>query len=559
MKKISFLKVTLLAFFFTSVTSCDEDKFLEEVPLDFYSPENSYQTLNNFEAGLTDLYARVREIHYSGDRTEAFTHFLATDIAEHARGDANRFGDYNVWMNPTNNLVRYHWNEWYKVIGNANTIIGRAESSAMTADQEKRVVAEAKFFRALAYRYLVYLYGGVPLILEEVSTPKTDFLRATKEEVLNQMVADFKEASDNLSSIDQAVDGRISNLVAAHYLAETHVALKNYDQAIATANLVIDNPNTALMTSRFGSRATVTPGDVFWDLFQRGNQNRRSGNKEALFVVQMELDIPGGFLESSGDGNHKLERWAGPVAWLTFQDPDRREGMIRLPQSNYNAGGRGVSFMKNTDYWLNELWQSDFNNDIRNASHNIVRDVFYNNPASRWNDSSAVKYPSPTRINQAWRWYPYPTKITTPGDHPDLLFIDKSALTLQSTAGTTYTDQYLLRLAETYLLRAEAYLLKGDLGNAARDVNVVRQRVNAKPVIAGNVTLDYILDERARELVYEEQRRITLSRTGKLVERVRKYNKLNADEIQDFHALFPIPFAEIEANNMGNLQQNPGY
>lgn len=558
MKKYISLKNLLVMLMLSSLTACDEDNFLEEVPLDFYSPENSYTSFGNFQAGLTDLYARVREIHYNG-QTEAFTHFLATDVAEHARGDANRFGDYNVWMEPTNNLVRYHWNEWYKVIGNANTIIGRVDDSEMTANQKRNVLAEAKFFRGLAYRYLVYLYGGVPLILEEVSSPKTDFTRATKEEVLNQMVNDFREAQTNLPAIENTVDGKISNLVAAHYLAETHVALKQYDEAITVASLVIDNPNTALMTQRFGSRVGVQPGDVFWDLFQRGNQNRNSGNKEALYVVQMEIDIPGGFIESTGGGNHQLERWAGPVAWLTFQDPDRREGMIRLPQSNYNAGGRGVSFMKNTDYWLNELWQSDFSNDIRNATHNIVRDVFYNNPASKWKDSSAVKYPSPTRINQAWRWYPYPSKITTPGDHPDNLFIDKAALTLQSTAGTTYTDQYLLRLAETYLLRAEAYLLNGNSAAAATDINIVRTRVKAKPVAPATVTLDYILDERARELVYEEQRRITLSRTGKLVERVRKYNKLNGDEIQDFHALFPIPFAEIEANNTGNLEQNPGY
>ena len=73
------------------------------------------------------------------------------------------------------------------------------------------------------------------------------------------------------------------------------------------------------------------------------------------------------------------------------------------------------------------------------------------------------------------------------------------------------------------------------------------------------VQLDYILDERARELVYEEQRRLTLHRTNTLVERVRKYNELNADDIKDFHNLWPIPFSEIEANKDAILEQNPGY
>ncbi|NJM94316.1 MAG: RagB/SusD family nutrient uptake outer membrane protein [Cytophagales bacterium] len=109
------------------------------------------------------------------------------------------------------------------------------------------------------------------------------------------------------------------------------------------------------------------------------------------------------------------------------------------------------------------------------------------------------------------------------------------------------------------MLRAEAYLGKGDPSNAAADINVVRTRANATPVAAGDVDIDFILDERARELSLEETRRITLHRTGKLVERVRLYNDHNADEIQDFHALWPIPNAEIIANIDGNLTQNPGY
>ena len=118
---------------------------------------------------------------------------------------------------------------------------------------------------------------------------------------------------------------------------------------------------------------------------------------------------------------------------------------------------------------------------------------------------------------------------------------------------------YNLRLAETYLLRAEAYLGAGNAQKAAEDINAVRERAKAKPISASDVTLDYILDERARELVYEEPRRITLHRTGKLVERVRKYNELNSSEIQDIHGLWPIPNSFIEANVSAKIEQNPGY
>ena len=99
----------------------------------------------------------------------------------------------------------------------------------------------------------------------------------------------------------------------------------------------------------------------------------------------------------------------------------------------------------------------------------------------------------------------------------------------------------------------------GNTTLAAADINTVRTRVNATPVAPGQGTLDYILDERARELSLEEDRRITLSRLGKLVERVRLYNAHNGPQIQDFHATWPIPVSEIDANINANLEQNPGY
>ncbi len=574
MKKIiNILKYGVLSLLFTLSISCNEQEFLDEVPLDFFSPENSYRSMSNFESALTDLYARVRFIHHGSEAVERFSHFLATDIAFASRRDANRFGDYNVWLVPTNAMVQYHWNAWYKVISNANTILSRIEGSELNNEQKMLVTGEAKFFRAFAYRYLVYIYGGVPLLTEEVTSPQADFIRASKEHILNQIAEDAADAAANLPSIDKVKDGKVSNIVAQHLLAETYVAQGKWDQAIAAASVVINDPNTALMTARFGKKTTqnpsdkflkfTQPGDPFWDLFQAGNQNRSAGNKEALWVIQMETDIVGGLLSSGGISGNALERWASPIAYLTFRDPANREGSTTFGASNYNAGGRGVSFMENTRYFLFDLWQSDWDNDIRNAPHNIVRDFIYDNPASAYYGTSATKPDgtsvSPTWKSQNWRWYPYPSKITTPGDHPEELFHDKSRDLLKTSAGSTYRDMYLLRLPETYLLRAEAYLGKGDKNNAANDINVVRNRANATPVTPGDVTLDYILDERARELVYEEQRRITLSRTGTLVARVRKYNFHNGDEIQAFHALWPIPFADIEANKGAVIEQNPGY
>jgi hypothetical protein len=117
----------------------------------------------------------------------------------------------------------------------------------------------------------------------------------------------------------------------------------------------------------------------------------------------------------------------------------------------------------------------------------------------------------------------------------------------------------MMRLAETYLLRAEAYVGLNQPALAAADINKVRSRAGASDVLPANVNIDYILDERLRELGIEEKRMLTLMRLGKWVERTRKYNPFYGVQMKDHYNLWPIPFGEIEKNNKGVLDQNPGY
>jgi starch-binding outer membrane protein, SusD/RagB family len=564
--KTKLLKIILLAGTVLFGASCNEEEFLKEVPLDFYSPENSYISEANFNAALTDLYARVRSIYSVSGGADFNTEFLATDLAFNARLDNARVGNYNSAITPQGAIPRYHWVGWYKVISNANTIISRLPTSQVSEARQKVLGAEAKLFRAWAYRHLVHLYGGVPLILEEATSPKSDFGRATREEVLNQIILDATDAATNLPNISTVPDGRLSKAVANHLLAETYIVLKQYDKAIEAATEVIEKSNLSLMTTRFGSLRN-SPGDVFYDLFRAGNQNRKAGNMEAIWVIQYEVDVIGGWLTSAG-GMNQLERAVGPAVF-SIVDPDGKGAMIdNASASTLNGGGRGVSFVQPTDYFLYDIWGLDpkkdnrvvTNPDIRTSPFNIVRDFVYTNPASpKYFGKSIIDFPAPNWRAQSWRWYPYPSKTTTPGQHPAGLYADPAKLTLKTTAGNTYRDIYMIRLPETILLRAEAYFLKGDLAKAAADINIVRNRAKAVPVTPAEVSLDYILDERARELIFEENRRITLSRMGKLVERVRKHNPLNKSNINDYNALFPIPFSEIEANKNGNLEQNPGY
>src|SRR5690606_36298327 len=112
---------------------------------------------------------------------------------------------------------------------------------------------------------------------------------------------------------------------------------------------------------------------------------------------------------------------------------------------------------------------------------------------------------------------------------------------------------------ETYFLRAEAYLQKGDKASAAADLNVVRARAKTFAITAADVDIDFILDERMRELYGEEFRMVTLTRMGKLYDRTKKYNEKSGLSIEPYHNLWPIPFSEINRNVYAQIEQNPGY
>jgi hypothetical protein len=157
--------------------------------------------------------------------------------------------------------------------------------------------------------------------------------------------------------------------------------------------------------------------------------------------------------------------------------------------------------------------------------------------------------------------YPYQTKCTEPFNPPaNLLDPAKSfPYQLKGVAAGTYRDEYLFRLAETYLLRAEAYLGLGNNALAAADVNIVRARSNASPVVAPSMNIDLILDERMREFGVEEKRMFTLMRTGKWYDRIIKCNPFYAPSALPTYNLWPIPYSEIERNRGAKLEQNPNY
>lgn len=550
-------KYIFYVFAFSCVCSCTDD-FLQETPVDFIASENAFNTYADFTLSINGLYNKVRKEFYSRDENYPMDYTYGTDLVYDGQASLRRWTPYVTVMRPSGGAEqnRIHWQELYKIVAESNIVISRLENVEFTVEQETKLEAEAKFFRAFAYRTLTYLFGGVPLALEEASEPKLDYVRATKGEVLAQCILDATFAADNLKGITDVKDGEVNTLVASHLLAELYLANNEPAKAITEASKVIDDSNTGLMTARFGSRSSETPGDVHWDLYRRGNQNRASGNTEGIWVIQFDIDVDGGgSTSSSRSGSAYYERHHAPFIREVKIDGSKH---FLWPVSDY-TGGRGIGWAISTTYFSNTIWESDFNNDIRNAGHNFVRDFVVNRASSSLYGTTISTENPPAGVTIPSRAiYAYQSKVTTPYNHPDGLYSDFETGALKSSAGATYTDQYMFRLAETYLLRAEAYLKDGSANLAAADINVIRNRANATPVDPADVDIDYILDERMRELGIEEKRRLTLMRLGLLYNRVTRFNPYY-ETIEDIHNLWPIPFSEIERNTGAVLEQNPDY
>lgn len=556
MKKITFtiIAATTILFF-----SCKKS-FLDEEPLDFLSTTNAYITAKDFDAAVNNLYSRIRSEFYSSGEQRPFDYVFGCDLVFDGQPATTRHTNMVAAYSPlSTEIPLIHWTSLYKIIAESNTIIGRIPASELAPADRTLMEARAKFFRGMAFRTLAYLYGGVPLSTTEVVSPKTDYVRAPKTAVLEQAISDLKFASINLPAINLVQDGEINNLAAYHLLSEVYLAAGQFQNAADAASAVISNPNVGLMTTRFGVKASDATKNVYWDLFQRGNQNRKNGtNKESLWVIQFETDVPGGGAVSTGiSGSYQMERHFAPQ-FLNFRLSGSSIQPFLYPISDY-TGGRGIGWAIPTKYFSDVIWQSDFNNDLRNAPFNFVREFKVTNPTHpRFGQTISTINP-PAGITVPRRdFYAFQSKVTTPGDHPDGMFQDKSQLLLKASAGGTYADQYMFRLAETYLLRAEAYLGLNQLDKAAADINAVRGRSNASAVLPANVNMDYILDERMRELGSEEKRRITLMRLGLVYDRVKKCNPYYNDVLTTYN-LWPIPASEIERNNGSKLEQNPGY
>lgn len=580
------------------LSGCNED-FLAPKPLSFYEPDATFRSSSALWATLVACERNLRW-EVTGDSPPILTETIFSEVA--IEGTTDKPGpaqDMNLVIRPDAQLnhtdynkIGWFWQEGYRGIRYANAAIMRIDIPVDYQSEAERnhLLGAAYFHRALRYYRLTHQFGDVPFLLVEHQAPKLDFQSTKREVILQRMKQDLEFAQQWVP--DAVNRGQVTKGAVSHLLTKINLALGLFDDAIASASNVIDGGVYRLMTNRFGIDQANVNRNVVWDLHRPENKSIAS-NTEALFLT---IDRPN--LDGNTDGltlmRQALPFW-GAAHIIT---PNGNRGTNDQPRLATNSiqidqvsvYGRGIGRMRSTPYHHTYIWTDP--NDLRHAPGNWMNmeDLVYNDPALIGRGDSYYGKPLQFRNAQGTvlcadtirAWYGWP--------HYKLFVADP--LRAQPQGGQS--DWYVFRLAETHLLRAEAYFWKGQLEQAAADINKVRERAQAAPIAGANVNIGTILDERARELYYEEPRKTELTRiayifaqTGKPSEMGKTYSLANFSDdnyffdrvvekngfynkgvrtvfgieftMSPYHVLWPIPQNAVDANTMGRINQNKGY
>lgn len=587
--------------------SCKKD-FLKPKDLSDFTPDLTLTSVPAMQAALNYLNKNLRA-EFFGDSAPMLTESIFSDVAvEDTTDKTTPAQDLNVRITPTANLnsddynkIGWYWKQWYQGVRYANTIISRIDNVKYTSDAQRNdILGRAYFHRAYCYYRLVHEFGDVPCPFKEESAPNVAYVTVKREVILTQMKTDLEFAQKWVT--DGGNKGDVTKGAVSHLLTKIDLSLGKFDDAIAAANSVINGGPYRLMTARFGSTGADVTKNVIWDLHRPDNKAIAS-NTEALYLV-----IDRDNLEGNTANGSQLMRNTTPFysqANTILTPGKNKAGIIDavtadIPLTLYY--GRGIGRYRGTPYSTKYIWTD--NTDLRHAPGNWMNmtDLVYNNPALKTSDPDwyGKHLEQWTAANVATRFLngPRDTIRCWFGWPHYKVFISSTNIATDkfwSPPRGTDTDWYVFRLAETYLLRAEAYVWKGDLNSAMADLNIVRARAQAAPLTdASKINIGTVLDERARELYWEEPRKTELTRiayifalTGKPSYTGKSYNVTNFSEsnfffdriiekndfynkgvvtnsgntftISPYHVLWPIPNSDILLNINGHINQNKGY
>ncbi|MDT0686975.1 RagB/SusD family nutrient uptake outer membrane protein [Autumnicola psychrophila] len=536
MRKI-FLGMAVLSFLFSS---CED--YLEEENLSNVTGEEFYVTETGFESLISANYSQLREI-YGGD---ALMFVAGTDLFAEGRDPAFIGLSRYTELNPQSEGVEHLYNTGYRAIQVANMALHYAEITEQTSQLDTRI-GEIKYLRANAYFLLVQTYGGVGLVTDYISNPVLEFERDSAEAVYNFIISELEES---LNLVEEgAYNGRVNKRTVRHLLAKVYLT-RGYedfgDQSDFTTAANYADEAIA------GQELTIPFEELWWP----GNEE----NEEVIFSVQYDDSSVSPDLDNRGhnQANYYSSYLGGPEV---AEDAPYRTSILSPTQFAIDL------FTEDDARWYATFMYEVFGRyydyyDVEDHDALVVE--HYYEPA--WATSAAEKaayianHPEAT-YHEYGTYAPFFNPSSDFSTIPVRKFDDPTS---PFGAGTSTRDIILSRLAETYLIAAEAYLQAGDAATGLMRLNEVRERAGVEPAVLADFDIDFILDERARELLGEYHRWFDLKRTGTLVERAAAYHYLieegnfvgNGGELK---ILRPIPQSAIDLNQNQDFPQNPAY
>jgi hypothetical protein len=551
MKKLLKSWALLLIAIAASFSACN--KKLEE-----YNPSNLtattvYTKAVGFETLVNAAYTYTR--FWYGKEEGYLASEMGTDIWTSGTGDPYPMFTQYINFQGTADPLPLLWNNMYAGVNLCNTGIAQiAGVTDYTPAQKLNREAELRFLRAFYYWHIVETWGGVNFTTQPTEGANTEANKTPVETFYNQIFEDLKFAVTNLTPTT-ADYGRATIPVAKAFLARMYLTRGMNTEAFNMADDVIKNYGYVLQPK-------------YADLWNMGNLK----NKEVIWAVDYSTNLANNDLTSATYPNgHYRGSNNGHLMYLMVYDQVNTSLLIRdIPN------GRPFNRYMPTLAYLNMF---DQQNDSRYAGS--FQSVWYANKAGTYNGNTikvgdTVCYTPNATIPIASQSSKYVTydlaKVYASNGVPiqRKFYVSLSKFKDSTRASVAEAqsarDVFVIRLAEMYLIAAEAKLNLGDPATAATYINVLRTRA-AKTghtaemqITPAQVTIDFILDERARELGGEQLRWFDLKRTGKLASRIQAMNPDAAVNFKPYHLVRPIPQGQIDAvTNKDVFKQNPGY
>jgi len=557
MKNLNYLFIIFLVTAMT-IMSCN-DVLKEEIVSGLTS--EYLDTPEGFKDGVDAAYERL-QLHYgqAHGRGCDLTVFATDEYTNGGHGAYHFMNQYLTDLNAEAPAFWSVWSDFYIAINTCNTVISRADKSGLPEDEKNAKLGEVHFLRAHYYFILVRLFGPIHLTLEESIGVETEANRTPEDIIYNAIIDDLEFAINHLPA-KQDEFGRATKPAAEHMLAlvlltrgyRDFAENDDFNRAAELAVDVITSYNFELLddVSAFYNPNDEQNAEILWSVQYSTDKliNLRGNYSQSPFTPWYEV-YNDGVDRSVERGYGKPSPQYRPTNWLleNFRPLDVDSRWQKSMQSvwYYNTTRNipeGAS-IGDTAIWITDK-------ELMQEEVDAIKSRLPGVNLMSWNKNN---------IGESWSWsedinlniWPRPWK-----------FEDHNREHKNDNWGTR--DVYVYRLAETYLIAAEAmYMRNGNGDEAVKYINILRRRAawpgkeSEMEISSSDVDIDFILDERSRELFGEDKRWFDLKRTGKLVERVRKYNLEASPNIQDYHTLRPIPANQIirTSNDYG---QNPGY